>query len=286
LAAAPIYQKAGLVMISPTSFANQLSGFGNYVFRTIPPTNVLADILADHVVKTRGKIKMVACFDELSPDNVAYKDAFLSAFQKQGGQVSPIVCNFSAPDFDAAKIMMQMTGVQGILLTPHVDRLSKVFDLAQENQGKIPLYSSPTLYTAKTIQVGKENVLGLVMPAVWHPKQNSDQKFAKQANTLWGGTVNWRTATAYDATMAIAQGLTQDSTRAGLQKALRSPSFTSQGAGGVIQFTASGDRQIMPILVQVKASSGGYAFAPFEAKAPELTKPTEPQEATVPQTQP
>ncbi len=286
LAAAPIYQKAGLVMISPTSFANQLSGFGDYIFRTIPPTNVLAEILADHVVKTQGNITMVACFDKLSPDNVAYKDAFLSAFRKQGGQVLPMVCDFSAPDFDAAKIMQQMTGVQGILLTPHVDRLSKAFDLAQENHGKIPLYGSPTLYTAKTLQSGKENVLGLVMPTVWHPKQNSDQKFAKQAETLWGGTVNWRTATAYDATMAIAQGLTQDSTRADLKAALRDPIFKSQGAGGLTQFTNSGDRQIMPILVQVNASSGGYTFAPFEAKVPALTKPKEPQAAIVPETQP
>ncbi len=36
IAAAPIYQKAGLVMISPTSVAKDLSGIGSHIFRTTP----------------------------------------------------------------------------------------------------------------------------------------------------------------------------------------------------------------------------------------------------------
>jgi len=36
LAAAPVYQQGGLVMVTPTSFANLLSNFGSYIFRTVP----------------------------------------------------------------------------------------------------------------------------------------------------------------------------------------------------------------------------------------------------------
>ncbi|NJQ97654.1 MAG: ABC transporter substrate-binding protein [Hydrococcus sp. CSU_1_8] len=38
LAAAPIYQEGELVAISPTSVARELSGIGNYIFRTTPST--------------------------------------------------------------------------------------------------------------------------------------------------------------------------------------------------------------------------------------------------------
>jgi branched-chain amino acid transport system substrate-binding protein len=37
LAAAPIYQANRLVMVTPTSLTNQLSGLGSYIFRAIPP---------------------------------------------------------------------------------------------------------------------------------------------------------------------------------------------------------------------------------------------------------
>lgn len=36
LSAAPVYQQGGLVMVTPTSLANNLSGLGSYIFRTVP----------------------------------------------------------------------------------------------------------------------------------------------------------------------------------------------------------------------------------------------------------
>jgi branched-chain amino acid transport system substrate-binding protein len=76
LAAAPIYQQEGLVMITPTSFANNLSGLGNYVFRIVPTTKVMAQKLADYAVKTARKTKIAFCYDSQSPDNVSFKDEF------------------------------------------------------------------------------------------------------------------------------------------------------------------------------------------------------------------
>jgi branched-chain amino acid transport system substrate-binding protein len=66
LAAAPIYQQGQLVMITPTSFANSLSGFGSYIFRTVPTARFLADPLAHYAVKTARKSRIVICYD--SPD--------------------------------------------------------------------------------------------------------------------------------------------------------------------------------------------------------------------------
>lgn len=51
LAAAPIYQQGKLVMVSPTSLANNLSGMGNYIFRTVPTSKIMAEALADYVAR-------------------------------------------------------------------------------------------------------------------------------------------------------------------------------------------------------------------------------------------
>jgi branched-chain amino acid transport system substrate-binding protein len=263
LAAAPIYQQAQLVMISPTSSTNQLMSVGDYIFRTIPSNYLMGDILAEHVITIDKKLKIGTCTDQNAPDNLAYKDAFLEALLNRGGEHIAIDCDFADPSFNPTTVLQkaQEKGVQGILLTPHIDRLDGAIALIQKNQGQIALYSSSTLYTFKTLEQGKSSVVGLTLPTVWHPQQANAKAFANHAQKLWNGAVNWRTATAYDATMAIATGLTQGQTRQTLQAALRNPDFQAMGAGDPIRFLASGDRQIKPVLLQIKANAGNYEFS-------------------------
>jgi branched-chain amino acid transport system substrate-binding protein len=287
LAAAPIYQQAGLVMISPTSASDQLAGFGSAILRTLPSTNFMADPLAEYVVKTAGKpagkTKIAFCFDVDAPDNLAFRNAFAASLTRYGGQLVPIDCEFNRPDFNPVEVLRQASsrGVQGILMTPHVDRLDKSLSLAAQNQGQIPLYSSSTMYTIKTLQVGKANIVGLTLPVVWHPQQTGN--FSTQAKQLWGGTVNWRTAMAYDATQAIVTALAQTTQRQDLSKTLRDPGFMAPGASQSIQFLPSGDRQITPILVKVVPTQTGYEFTPLTdgqsatIAPPKLEPPIDPE---------
>ncbi|MCU0571224.1 MAG: hypothetical protein MUF49_32245 [Oculatellaceae cyanobacterium Prado106] len=100
----------------------------------------------------------------------------------------------------------------------------------------------------------------------WHPQSFPGNPFPNNATKLWGGAVNWRTAIAYDAMQAILQGLRQDSSRAGLQKALSSQGFAAQGASGEIRFLPSGDREAPTVLVRVAPGTGsgtGYDFVPL-----------------------
>jgi branched-chain amino acid transport system substrate-binding protein len=116
------------------------------------------------------------------------------------------------------------------------------------------------MYTMQTLQSGGSDVNGLTMPVVWHPQMEKASVFTKQATKLWGGQVNWRTATAYDATRAIIQGLEKASTRSELQATLRNPDFSTKGAGEVVKFLPSGDRYTRPRLVQVRSTTAKYEF--------------------------
>jgi len=92
--------------------------------------------------------------------------------------------------------------------------------------------------------------------------QRSDP-FPKAAEKLWGGSVNWRTAMAYDATLAIIQGLKQNNTREGLRQALKSEDFQVEGATGTFKFDELGDRQGDAYIVRIEPnseSSFGYGF--------------------------
>ena len=268
LIAAPIYQSGGLVMVSPTSFANNLSGIGSYIFRTVPNIKVMAILLSQHIIDKERKAKIAICFDSQAPDNVSFKDEMLAAFLSRGGKFSTISCDFSSPTFNPSAAISEAIadGADSMLLAPHIDRLDKALELARDNQGRLALFGSPTLYTFKTLQTGQLNVNGLVIPAAWHPTAFPGVSYASNASKRWGGDVNWRSATAYDATQAIVAGLRQNASRDGLQKTLSNPNFSAIGAGEQIKFQPSGDRNSAGILIKIipgKRSGTGYDFLPI-----------------------
>ncbi len=271
LAAAPIYQNARLVMITPTSFANNLSGFGSYIFRTVPKIRYMTDGLAEYVVKTARKTKVAVCYDSNAPDNVSSKDEFVASLSAMGGQIAPTVCDFATPNFDANQAIADAvsSGADSLFLAPHIDRLNQSIDLARANRGRLALFSTPTLYTIKTLQSGQADVNGLVLPVPWHPQATPAAKtFAAQAQQLWNADITiWRTATAFDATRAAIVGLQSSQTRDGLQGVLKSSSFVAPGgANGDVRFLSTGYCLGKAVLMQVKSTAAGYEFVPIQAE--------------------
>lgn len=254
LAAAPIYQQHKLVMISPTSFASGLTGFGDSIFRTAPNLKQTAALLAEYAVQTDGSTRIAVCYDSQAIDNVSFKDEFLVALAQLGGEFVPTLCDLSAPNFDpdAAIASAVERGAEALLITPHIDRISQAVAVARANRGRLALFSSPSLYTMQTLDQGGEAVEGLILPAPWHPDADPNSSFPARARELWGGTVNWRTATSYDAAIAIATALRQSQTREGVQQVLRNPGFSSRGAGEQVQFLPTGDRAGQALLLRVQ----------------------------------
>jgi branched-chain amino acid transport system substrate-binding protein len=262
LAAAPIYQNGQLVMITPTSSANQLSGFGSYIFRTLPATRFVAEPLAQYAIKTVQKSRIAVCYDSQAPDNLTFRDEFTASLIVAGGKLITIDCDLASPGFNPKVAIAQAIsqGAEAVLLTPHIDRLERAVSLARGNQGKLMLLSSPSLYTFQTLQSGQSDMNGLTLPVVWHPQMPVAAAFTARSAQRWGAKVNWRTATAYDATRTIIEGLKQGITRSDLQSVLRSPAFSAAGAGEPVKFLPSGDRLSHSILVQVQPSNKGYDF--------------------------
>jgi branched-chain amino acid transport system substrate-binding protein len=104
----------------------------------------------------------------------------------------------------------------------------------------------------------------LVAPVATAAKQEGVAAFASNAKQLWGGEVNWRTASAYDATKALIAGLQQNSSRDGLQAVLRNPNFSAVGASSKVQFLATGDRVGEIVLVKAVVNQRGHRFSRLE----------------------
>jgi branched-chain amino acid transport system substrate-binding protein len=269
LAAAKIYQAAGLVMISPTSSTLALSGFGNYIFRTVSPASVTARQLANYSVKVAKKTKTVICLDDTSTDNQAFADSYKSEFLSLGGTILPVSCKLGNSDLNASGVMESIlhNGADSILIAPHIERLPQATDLIRANHQRLTLFSSPTMYTHVTLEMGGKDVVGMALPVLWHPDLPEAKSFSTAMEKLWQGKVNWRSATAYDATVAIGSGGKNcvspekiADARACLATQLRSPSFGLVGAGQAIRFNSKGDREMEALVVKVVNQGSGRTF--------------------------
>ncbi|MDZ7967509.1 MAG: ABC transporter substrate-binding protein [Nostoc sp. DedSLP03] len=268
LSAAPVYQRDGLVMISPTSFAQNLTSVGNYIFRTAPSVKSIADSVSYYAIKIAGKTNFLICVDYQGIDNQSFKSEFVKAIKAAGSQINSTECDISARDFNPSVVISQAvsSGANALVLGLYIDKIKQGLAVAESNQGQLTVFGSPTLFTDETLKNGR-GINGLIISAPWYPAAFPNNIFPQKAQKVWGATVNWRTATAYDATLAIIAGLQRTNRRDELQKVLHSSSFSIDGATGKIQFLPSGDRinnEIFLVKVQQISGKDKYQFVPIQ----------------------
>ena len=282
MAAAPIYQQGNLVMVSPTSVARELSQAGSYIFRTTPSTRVLAETIAQYAVDSR-RSKVAVCLDSSEPASVSFQEEFSLSLFESGGEIISTSCDFANEDFNPDEIPAKITadGAEALLLIPSVNKINQALDVAKATDNRLPLLGNDSMYTYETLDVGRGDIKGLVVPAAWHPDLTATSSFNKNALELWGMAGSWRTATAYDATKVVLLGLNSATTRQELQQTLVNSGFAIQGATGKVAFRPSGDRQTREaFLIKAnpgKASGTGYDFAPI-APDSQSKKPVAPTE--------
>jgi branched-chain amino acid transport system substrate-binding protein len=269
-AAAPIYQRGKLVMVTPTSGTKTLrqesekfqsaSPDYNYIFRVVPDVTIDAKNLRKIAEKKR--LNLLICSDSDSP----YSVDILSEFSQFN---SGIICNFDKFNSDQVIGEAIKQNVNGFMLTPSVSHIDEALKLIKESQEKVILLGGSSTYSPKILSVG-DKINGMILGVSWHPDFSSTtQGFAKKAAKIWHANINWRTAMSYDATQVILEGLRKspNKTREGLHAVLTENTFSAKGAAGLIEFTPLGDRKPNPnlgILVEAQCNPTGCRFVPLK----------------------
>ncbi|MGK7889831.1 MAG: ABC transporter substrate-binding protein [Leptolyngbyaceae cyanobacterium] len=272
LAAAAVYETEGMVMISPTSTSVALSGAGEFIFRTVQSDRIAGDGLARYLLDQMGVTNVAVFHNSESAYSQSLKDAFSSAVLTGGGRVVSEI-DVVAADFDAAQSVAQVTqqGAEALMLATTTANRNQVLALLQANQGQLGLLGGDELYNAETLAQGQANAVDMVVAVAWHRDGAPAAIFPKNAQSLWGGPVSWRTAMAYDAVQALIEAVRATAqpvdrlTAAMVQQALTNPNFAPTGAADPVQFLPSGDRSLPPQLVTVIPAPDtelGYTFIP------------------------
>lgn len=275
-----IYNQNKLVAISPGSTTEELTRKPRkYFFRTAPTTSIEAEGLVNQLIKV-GEKKVAVFYNPNSPFSASLWEEFKKQFQAKGGSNFRIsnYYDLSKNDFNAEAAIKEVekAGKTALLVIPDgqvTNSLENAIEMIKANGDRNWIVGPWTLYEPRTLEVAKElkSLEKLGISVFWHPLMSFDKKFPQNAEKLWGGPVNTRSALTYDAAKTLIKALEMqpEPSREGMQKTLADPKFKAEGATGIIEFDSkTGNRKNPPKrvahIVQCSREQFGLTFVPIE----------------------
>ena len=274
-AALPIYAQGDLAMVSPTSTSTQLTG--KNFFRTVASDKASGKLLAEYISRDLKASSITVFYVVDDPYSESLKEAF-SDYVNPDIQVKLV--DISNEEFDVKKIVddLQESQTQVVALFPNNDNISRAINIIRGlDRGETKVIGGDALYTPQVLKESGNAAEGLILAT----PIRLDTDYMKTASENWLGQVNWRTASSYDAALAISQVLPDISTRSELIDALRNTvDLSAKDTGGQpLDFDQEGQRQINPTLVQacsgVPSPQGSkLGFSSLNACAAAIAFPT------------
>lgn len=267
-AALPNYQKNKLPLVSPASTSVELTG-QRYLYRIAPSDAAAGKKIADYLTVqanhrkvaifwTRGETFSESVKGEIEKQNSLSNDQILNT---SIGRWEEEIFNLGSDTFnpEAALLEAKEQGVTSIVLIPDGlanTALENAYDVILANKDpNLTIIGADTLYTNRTTkEVGKNPIANKILVTVpWHWQDNKNDKFSKGTDDLWGTKqVSWLTATAYDATLVLAEAIRQNPSRKGVNDVLSDDKFIfSQGATGEIRFNISERDDLLTTLAKI-----------------------------------
>jgi eukaryotic-like serine/threonine-protein kinase len=277
------YDRNNLVSISPGASTEELTSEPKkFFFRTQYTSSLIAKDLADYLLANNQK-QATIIYNPSNPFSTSFHEEFTKYFRgiKKGKIVIIRDFDLSKKDFNAQRAIkeIQTKGKTAIALVPDAQvtiSLNNAFEILKLNADRNWIVGAWTLMRSETLELASQqpqkSFKKLILSVGWHPLNSANKEFPQQARSLWGGEVNTRTASAYDAARALIKALEMQSnpSRAGMQKILSSPDFSAEGATGTIQFNSpdNGDRKDPPSdlvhIVECRKEQFGLVFVPVK----------------------
>lgn len=275
-----IYNRNKLVAISPGSTTEELTRKPRkFFFRTAPTTSIEAEALVNQLLKV-GQKRAAVFYNPNSPFSASLWEEFKQQFEAEGGTTfrSSNYYDLSKNNFNAEAAIKEIekTPKTALLLIPDgqvTNSLENAIEMIKANGDRNWIVAPWTLYEPRTLELAKQlkSVKKLGVSVFWHPLISFDKKFPVNAQKLWGGPVNTRSALTYDAAKTLIKAIEMqpEPSREGMQKTMADPNFKAEGATGIIEFDSkTGNRKNSPKalahIVPCAKKQFGLTFVPIE----------------------
>ena len=247
LAAAPIYEDAGLVTLSPDSSSPSVTDAGDYIFRIKDSDTILSGQMADGAIKD-GHKKFAICYEN--------NDYGLGVLKVATEHIEAAGCEIVAEetiltgeqtDFSTSIANIKASGADAILMGVDYNE-SGLFMKQMKDAGlDLPRYATDGLFTQAFIEVGGAACDGTTVLTSFHESDPSEkvQNFIKDFKAYTGKDENPSIfqAEGYDAAKIVIEAIQNAGTD---RTAIRDymATMTYQGVIGDCTFDENGDVNI------------------------------------------
>jgi len=249
LAAMPIYVRAGLPAISPTSTNPTIGDVGKgWFFRNCYTDDFQGKYLASYVVpKLLGK-KKVAIFYENNDYAIGLKDSFMAAVKAGGVKVTGAEAyTTGTTDFTPQLTKLLRDKPETIFLCGYHPEGALIAGQGRKLGFTGPFFGADGIDNEDYIKIGgkaADNTYCTV-PFLAASASPAGKEFAKQYKKTYGRDVDWMSANAYDCLGILAQviaktGADRKKIRKGLA-AINSKAKGYMGVTGLTYFDKKGD---------------------------------------------
>lgn len=259
LAGAPIYQKGGLVQLSPTSSHPDFTKTGTYMFRNIATQEVEGPILAEYAVNNLHKKKIAIIY--INNDwGVVAKDNFMKKAQQLEAEIVAVEPYLPEQGKDFSAIITKISEKNPDLLflgCMYTDG-ALIAQQARKANFMVDLMGTGSLYSEELIKLGGSAVEGLSVTCSFYPGENRPevQDFVKSYQEKYGKMPTMFAAQAYDAANMIIEAIKQGGTD---RKSLRDKLAVLKDFPGVTGLTSFDEnRNVNKALSKLVIKGGKY----------------------------
>lgn len=256
MAAAPIYERAGLVQISPTSSHPDFAPSGEYMFGIIGtqaaegPFNVKYTGMEYLGVKKVGVVYINNDWGQVSMQE------FVNAAGREGLEISAVELFMEAErDYVAVLNKIRQSNPDGIFIVAHYNEAAAICRQIRKMGWNIKKFSPSSIFSAKMIELGGASVEGIAANTIFALEDPDPkvQEFIKEFRSVANRDPNMHAACAYDSFNMVFEAIK----KAGSfdRKAIRDALAATKdfdGVTGKLTFTEVGDisRKYMIMVIE------------------------------------
>ncbi|MCR4425130.1 MAG: ABC transporter substrate-binding protein [Firmicutes bacterium] len=244
LAAAPIYERAGMVQLSPTASSPDFAPSGKYMFGIVGTQDAEGPFNAKNIAQDYMGLKSVAVVFINNDWGVVTKDRFVKAAEAIGLRVTTSQPFLEGEkDFTAILTRIRQGNPEGLFIAAMYNETASIARQLKRMGWNVKMLAPSSVFTAQLLTLGGDAVEGLVTNAFFiltdpDPKV---QAYIKEFEARAKRFPNLHAACAYDAAWILFNAIEKAGfNRAAIRDALAATKGY-MGVTGEITFTPVGD---------------------------------------------
>ncbi|ALS28606.1 Leu/Ile/Val/Thr/Ala-binding protein [Paenibacillus sp. 32O-W] len=253
LATAPVYNKAKIVQVSPSSSAPGVTDAGEYTFRVITTDAFQADYLAGWS-KELGYGK-VALIYEQSDFGLGLLDVYKRSAPANGIEVVAAEA-YNPGDKDFSTVLTKIKDKQpdAIFIGGFYNEAALIAQQAKKLNLDVDFIGVDSLYSEALLDLGKESVEGFKLIGFFYPGGDNAEaiRFNEEYQAKYGSKPDTYAAYAYVATSVILKAIQEQGADRESIKTYLETLKDYKSATGVISFDENGDVVTVPSRLTVR----------------------------------